>query len=692
MHIISFAACISTFALSASPAIAQLAEPASAPTSIVQGRATVYPAAYFATYAPTSALDIAQRIPGFQLDLGNGDVRGFAGAAGNVVISGSRPSSKSDTLQTILARIPAKRVIRVEVGPGDLYGADYSGKAQVLNVILSDETGIDGNVTLSAKRLFTGLIDPDVSASAFIKRGKSTLNLSAGSNHVRRNDEGTDSLIFLPSHEPFEFRRKANDYEEFFPYASANWALQNGPDRAIRANVRYSTGRLKFHQDNHVVPVARPERDDTLDQLYKNRSFEIGGDVTRPLAGGAIKLVGLATRRHRDNQDGALNIIGDDVLGGFAQSDVSSYGETIGRLVWSRSNLAGFSVETGGEIAFNKLDSQVDLFVIGDGGGRTRIDLPIDNAVVSEKRGEIYVNAGRNLSAKLRADARLTYERSRLTVSGDTEAKRSLAFLKPSLSLDWKPGGGWHIQLSAKRTVAQLNFYDFISVAELANDRVNGGNAELLPQRAWEARATIEHPILGDGLAKVELGYDKVSLLQDRILTEDGFDAPGNIGSGTAKFAAATIDAPLARLGLKGARLKLTGTVRDRSVKDPLSGRSRMFSDSLPKWQWQAEYRQDLAKFAYGLTVSDNSKITFFRIAELDSIFNGGPFATAFVEYRPSTRTTVTFDVHNLLSTHGQRERIYFFPNRSVDQPGAREFRDRNNHRSFGLTVKQAFD
>ena len=29
-------------------------------------------------------------------------------------------------------RIPAQRVIRVEVGPGDLYGSDYAGKSQVL--------------------------------------------------------------------------------------------------------------------------------------------------------------------------------------------------------------------------------------------------------------------------------------------------------------------------------------------------------------------------------------------------------------------------------------------------------------------------------------------------------------------------------------------------------------------------------
>ena len=93
------------------------------------------------------------------------DVRGFAGAAGNVVINGARPSSKAETLETTLPRIPAQRVVRVEVGPGDLYGAEYSSKSQVLNIILSAEGGIDGNVTGSVRRLYTGRVVPDGSAA-----------------------------------------------------------------------------------------------------------------------------------------------------------------------------------------------------------------------------------------------------------------------------------------------------------------------------------------------------------------------------------------------------------------------------------------------------------------------------------------------------------------------------------------------
>src|ERR1051325_9214832 len=118
----------------AHPAQARTAQPIPAPSS----RTTVYDAAFFAQYAPRTALDIVQHTPGFTLDLGatqtvtgTVDVRGFAGTAGNVVINGARPSTKAETLDTLLARIPASRVKKVEVGPGDLYGADYSSKTQV---------------------------------------------------------------------------------------------------------------------------------------------------------------------------------------------------------------------------------------------------------------------------------------------------------------------------------------------------------------------------------------------------------------------------------------------------------------------------------------------------------------------------------------------------------------------------------
>jgi hypothetical protein len=684
----------------ASPALAQQGD--APPAGSTQAtRTTSYDLAFFNQYAPRTALDIARRVPGFALDLGNQDTRGFAGAAGNVVINGARPSSKADTLETQLARIPARRVSRVEVGPGDLYGAEYSTKSQVLNVILSAEGGIDGNVTASFRRLYTGRIIPDVSGSTLIRKGASTINLSAGTSNTLNLEEGTDTLTDPDTGELIEFRRKHNKYRDFNPYVSGSWALERAADKAIRLNARWSPGSFYLTQRNHVTPAGDLERDDDLLQDFKNPVFELGGDVTRPLAGGAVKLVGLATRRKRDwleryrfRAEG-----GNPVLGGIEQLQDARRNESILRLNWTRANLAGLSFEAGIEGALNTLDHQVQLFDILPGGDRVQRSLPFDEAKVEERRAEAFVRAGRQLSPALRVDAGINYEYSKISVRGDTELDRApLKYWKPSLTLDWKGGKGWHGQLSLRRTVAQLDFYDFISAAELSTDRINGGNPNLKPQQTWEFRGTLERPLLGDGLAKLDLGYDLINDVQDRVLICDPLivdkclDAPGNIGTGKRYFAQLTLDAPLGRLGLKGVRIKFDGRVQRTRVEDPINGRMRNFTGEYPDWNWTIDVRRDAGNFSYGFNINDRDRITFFRTDEFDSNFNGGPYGTAFIEYRPRAGTTITFDVDNAFDTSGNRNRLLFDPHRGAANPTIiNEFRERNRHLNFGLTFKQTF-
>lgn len=678
----------STCCLTAILAPAAHAQDAAVQLVAEAGRATIYQLAYFNQYSPTNALDIAQRVPGFSLDLGNGDVRGFAAAAGNVVINGARPSSKSETLETILRRIPAKRVSRVEVQPGDLYGSDYAGRSQVLNIVMSDEGGFDGTITSFVRHRYPDKLYGDLSGTALWKKGDISINVAGGTQTNDSQEEGFDDIKTVDG-EPLEYRRKFNDQRDRAPYASANIAWEEGPNRSIRANVRYQHGPYLLKQRNRVTPFGGTAHDDSLVLDYVNDTFELGGDITRPLLGGSIKLVGLATRRDRDNFDAYYgNDPAGNLVGGFEQRTKAERDESLARLSWTRSNLGGFNVELGAEYVYNILDNDLRLDLIEADGSRTPIDLPIAQAEVSEKRGQFFANVGHPLTSTLRADVTLAYETSSLKVRGDAIADRSLSFFKPGLTLDWRLKSGLHAQASLKRTVAQLDFYDFVSSAELANDRVNGGNADLLPQRAWEARLTVEKPIFGDGLAKLELGYDRISQLQDRILTEDGFDAPGNIGTGIRKFAALTIDTPLAPIGLKGARLKLFGRLQDTKVDDPVSGTERGFSGFWPNWEWTAEYRHDLGKFAYGFALFRNDQSCFYRTDEVDCNFNNQIYTTAFVEYRPMPKTTITFDIDNATSTHGQRRRTFSFPDRS-EPPSVIEFRDRNNHRAFTLTIKQ---
>ena len=157
---------------------------------------------------------------------------------------------------------------------------------------------------------------------------------------------------------------------------------------------------------------------------------------------------------------------------------------------------------------------------------------------------------------------------------------------------------------------------------------------------------------------RLELGYDLVSLLQDRILVFDdegnAFDAPGNLGSGRRQYADLTLDAPLDRFW-KGLRVKLHGNIQHTRVEDPISGDPRDWSGFFPRWAWDADIRRDIGKFAYGFAVQDNDRTTIFRTDVLDTRWNGGVYASAFVEYRPSKQQTLTLNLNDISNVGGGR-------------------------------------
>src|SRR3989344_5257579 len=99
----------------------------------------VFTPAFFLAQQPNTALDMVNRVPGFDLDDGTG-ARGFEGAVGNVLIGNARPASKNDTGSNVLSRTPARQVERIELIRGGAPGIDMQGFSVVVNVILKKET------------------------------------------------------------------------------------------------------------------------------------------------------------------------------------------------------------------------------------------------------------------------------------------------------------------------------------------------------------------------------------------------------------------------------------------------------------------------------------------------------------------------------------------------------------------------
>jgi outer membrane receptor protein involved in Fe transport len=151
MRAAGFATALGLILAAGSALAAQPEPPAGAQSSGVVS----YPPAFFAAFNPTNAFDMVGRLPSFNLDTG-ASVRGFEGAAGNVLIDGQRPSSKSDSVDQVLQRIPAGKVERVDVIRGGAPGIDMQGKTMIANVILKKGGGVRGAIEAKDYRLTNG--------------------------------------------------------------------------------------------------------------------------------------------------------------------------------------------------------------------------------------------------------------------------------------------------------------------------------------------------------------------------------------------------------------------------------------------------------------------------------------------------------------------------------------------------------
>lgn len=102
-----------------------------------------FDAGFFSTYNPVTAADMVARVPGFEVRDGD-DRRGFGATAGNILVNGERPSSKTNVSEQ-LKRIPADMVMRLELISGSA-NSEVSGQSQLVNVVLK-KAQANGNPT-----------------------------------------------------------------------------------------------------------------------------------------------------------------------------------------------------------------------------------------------------------------------------------------------------------------------------------------------------------------------------------------------------------------------------------------------------------------------------------------------------------------------------------------------------------------
>lgn len=679
----------SALALSiASPAFAQDAEDAAADAAPASAVATqpyegengilVYPPAFFADARPANALDMVVRIPGFSINQNN-SVRGFSGAVGNVLFDGSRPASKDDSLSGLLQRIPADQVERIELIRGSAPGVDMQGYSTVINVIRR-QTESSRQVTAYAGAMIfdDGRYIPnfgiELSGTAgqrqysFALNSSTSLSDSVGSGVLRRYSP-TGTLLFED--------RVESESDGDGLSARGRWQQPLfGGEIELTGNIGYYD--FKFEQNQYGLAGDR-FLTDSADAVQGEAGLRYSRPFSERLQG-----EGRFIQRLRQ-QTGAQSFISPAVDQLFAYDNTS--GETIGRASVTFEQSEDLTFEAGAEGAFNFLDAQQSLTV-----GGAPVPLPSDSVRVEELRGELFGQTTWRPNEDLTLEGGLRIERSTISQSGGSDLEETFTFLKPRGVLTWTPTEHDQLRLRVEREVGQLNFGDFAASAELANNNVFAGNADLSPQSAWVFEAAWERRFWEEGVLTATVTHERLTDVIDVIPVTDGvdvFSAPGNIGDGTASGFSLEATIPTDRFGITGGQLTTSWRWRVSEVTDPTTGEERRISGQRPE-EFFTRFTQDIDSWrtTWGVEYQPWGEDTVYRIDQV-SHFRFRDYASAWVEYKPTDDWTLRAQAW-MLGSYDQTRTVFTGP-RDTDPQAYTEIRSMEPESRIQIRARRTF-
>jgi len=647
-----------------------------------------YAAEYFAPYRPQTALDMVNHVPGFTLKDGNAR-RGFSGALGNVLIDGQRPIVKDQTLAAVLGTVPAAQVLRIEVKSGDAVAGDPSGEAILVNVVRTPAAG-SGYASVGAEIGNRHRAAP----SAVLSRagraglteyslGAETYNLVRDSPTAYRTTDAQGSLIGT-AYEP-----SPRQYYEY--------KLNGGLKRPLVGGSLGVSGQ-GFYSRYHQTPLRRdyaPGGAFTGGQATPytetTASFEASGQYQRDLGPWGLDLVAFANRKHFFSDVVARQLDAAGATTGTTHQVLDRHsGETIGRAVISRA-LAGGRLEAAGEWARNTMNAMLEL-TYAAGGQTFIIPLPDSNSRIVEDRTEAHVGYVRDLLPDLGLDLRLTREHSELHFRGDTNQLVSYAFVKPSLTLTRRFGGGNQISLRIYRDADQIDFNDFLSAESLQDSVLNGGNPGLRPQTSWRTEIGADWHFGPRTAVSAKLYHYALSDTADLVpVTKGGvtYAAPGNIGHGRIDGANISATLPLDPW-LAGASLTANLTVQTSQVDDPITGRHRPLSN-LASHTATLSFRQNLpgGNLAWGMDYADASALTRYQLDLVDAA-RASPALNIYAERSRLGPFTLRLTLNSAGDQARLRRRAFYRPNRSGALDHV-EIQTQSPGRWLNLTLSRAF-
>lgn len=664
------------------------------------GAVVSYETGFFDRFNPVTALDMVQQMPGFTLSAGDAARRGLGDSFGNLLINGERPSNKSLTLETVLGRIPANSVVRIELIQEALPQFDMRGHARLANVIVEDN-GSSGAWSVTLERSDSNRIGPRGNISWSTQLGSADITMSLNGELWGNRGRIKQQLYTSGGTELTETRR-INEQFVWAPLRSSlSMNMPLGTDTSLRLDAFAETWvwhldrwRQDFDPYDLGAGPTALERGFTENHGSNfNISPTLAHTFNERWSGETTLLVRRDRERqgpHRFNQwDAGTGFVGATIIEGDYDLE-----ETALRQTFSWSANERHSLEFGAETALNSRDSDLRLFS-DDGAVLSEIELPVSTTRVEEDRQEVFTTHTWTLSESLQLESGLRVEFSEITQSGDAEQSRSFEYLKPRAVLTWRQDAQTRWRFSVLRDVAQLQFGKFASTVDLNDDTSVVGNPDYVPQRSWVAEAEWERRFGDNASLSITARYSDVQDLDGWLAGErDGsvFDTPGNIGDASRLDLLLSATTPLDAMGVSNAVLDIDLSWNDTEVTDPLTGDTRRWSGPR-EWGVQLDFRQDLPvrQLAWGWDFSAFADSEAFRAREYRALEHGERSLNAFVETTRFAGVSSRLGVRHMFGNIHNRERVFFNGSRAVGIISAVEHEQRKSFGLFYITFSGAF-
>lgn len=663
----------------------------------------IYPADYFSQWAPITAKDMLDRIPGQDNSSprgGGGGIpggnpssggRGLGGgnSGGNeILVNGKRTAGKNNQTSDLLNRISADQVKEFQIIRGTSGDLDVRGSGQVVNVVLFEELASSSiSYEANVSRAQDGELVPGGSASISGQSGNLNYLFSAAAN-PRYNNAINKENSRLGDYSLNDRVIEERTTDQINNEISMNLGYDFSSASSLRFNALYAiqdapTDVDRFTTDLRVQPnTLTVEREDIPDE---RDNWEVGADYEFTRANGdRFKLLGISNQDDRDNTRirYLLDENGVEEKNLFLNSTTVTE-EQIIRGSYTMDIFEEQNIEFGLERAQTTLEASLAYGLLVDGGvsspavgGLTPQQIANANAKVEEIRYEPFVIHNWIINPKMTMESTLIYETSEISQSGDVSNKRDFDFVKPKVDLRYNLTPSLQLRGGIEKIVNQLSFNDFVAVNdEQDNDTsTQGGNASLRQQTQWRYTFNSEYRLPDDaGVLTAELFYAQHEDVIDRIdVTTDETNlrsANGNIGDGVEYGLNLNASIRMGMINLPNLLVTTGLNLQDSEVTDPFLGIDRRFQN-YQRGRFTLTFRHDIPEWRmnWGMQYFDRIDGGMFRYDVDDIEFNvGEPRVNLFSEYRDVRGITYRLDLGALTNGSQCRRRSRYIGRISAD-------------------------